>query len=527
MIPVSYPKRSADLLSQPQGIALPHNEESERAVLAAILLQPAELDNVARILRPDDFYSERHQVLYRAFLDLAKKGTEIDLRTIQATLEQKGQLELVGGLSYLTGLDLDLPDIGRVNTYAEIVKERSIRRRLIQTAGDVIRDSQDGGRPAPEVLETLQRQLGVLAQAMEQRPARSGDVPDIITLGELSRKIIPAREDVLAGVLKVGDASCISGQPGRGKSLVAVAAATAIASGRSFAGLAVPRARPVLYVDGELLEVEVRDRALRLAAGLGLRPADFDSLPLRWVIETAQPEEPPKLGTPAGRARLEAVLDLHPETEVLFLDSLRILFGLGDENKSESWAPVNDFLLAMKRRGLTALCVHHNSRADNFNGHLSGATAFSQIVNLTERTEGEDAVEVTAMDWGYFKARSLTGVEKIPFGLRLEGDPDGRLYFARCEVSSKKKGGRPPHSRKAESMELLARGVSTRERVKLLGVSKSVIQAWDKEAKAAGRCTVYRVSKDTTGTGTPPSPVPDSVTGTVSGTQVHPGKHHR
>jgi hypothetical protein len=507
----------------------PRSEETERAVLGAILMESRIRDEIARTLRPEDFYETPHRVLYEVFQDLASQGTGIDLRTVQATLEQRGQLERVGGIAYLTALELDLPDIGRINTYAEIVKDRSIRRRLIQTAEEVIRDSQDGGRTdggrtAREVLETFQRRLGVLAQATEYGPARSRDVPDIITLGELSRKIIPDREDVLAGVLKVGDASCISGQPGRGKSLVAVAAAIAIASGRSFAGLAVPRARPVLYVDGELLEIEVKDRALKLAAGLGLRPADFDRLPLRWVIETAQPEEPPKLGTPAGRARLDVVLDLHPEIEVLVLDSLRILFGLGDENKSESWAPVNDFLLAMKRRGLTVLCIHHNSRADNFNGHLSGATAFSQIVNLTERTEGEDAVEVTAMDWGYFKARSLTGAEKIPFGLRLEGEPDGRLYFARCEVSSKKKGGRPPHSRKAESMELLAQGVSTRKRVKLLGVTKSVIQAWDKEAKAAGGgCTVYRVSKDTTGTGTPPAPVPDSVTGTVSGTQVHRG----
>jgi hypothetical protein len=281
--------------------------------------------------------------------------------------------------------------------------------------------------------------------------------------------------------LKVGDASCISGQPGRGKSLVAVATAIAIASGRSFAGLAVPRVRPVLYVDGELLEIEVRDRALRLAAGLGLRPADFDSLPLRWVIETAQLEEPPKLGTPAGRAQLEAVLDLHPETEVLFLDSLRILFGLGDENKSESWAPVNDFLLAMKRRRLSVVCIHHNSRADTFNGHLSGATAFSQIVNLTARSEGQDAAEVTALDWSYSKARSLTGAEKIPFGLTLEGEPDERLYWARCEASSTKKPkGRREDPRRVHFLSLLAGGAGIRAACKAVGCSTSTGWKWSR-----------------------------------------------
>jgi hypothetical protein len=471
---------------QPQGIALPHSEETERAVLGAILLRPEDLETAARTLRPDDFYSERHQLLYQAFLDLSSDETAIDERTTQAILEQRGQLELVGGLAYLTGLDLDLPDIGRLETYAAIVKERSIRRRLIQTAGDVIRDSLDGGRTAPEVLETFQRQLGVLAQAAGHGPAGSEDVPDIITLGELARKIIPVREDVLAGVLKVGDASCICGQPGRGKSLVAVAAAIAIASGRSFTGLAVPRARPVLYVDGELLESEVKERSTKLAAGLGITQGDIGGLPLQFIIELAQAEDPPKLTTKEGRARFERYLDRHPETEVIFLDSLRTLFGLGDENKSESWSPVNDFHLALKRRGLSVVSIHHNSRQDTFNGHLSGATAFSQIVNLTARAEGEDNAEVTALDWSYSKARSLIGAEKVPFGLKLESEPDGRLYWARCDASSRKKKPnreRPPHPRRREALELRAQGVPVRRVAEKLGVSPSSVQAWADEGR--------------------------------------------
>lgn len=467
----------------------PRSEETERAVLGAILMESRIRDEIARTLRPEDFYETRHRVLYGVFQDLASEGTGIDLRTVQATLEQRGQLDLVGGIAYLTALELDLPDIGRVSTYAEIVQERSVRRRLIQTAEEVIRDSQDGGRTAPEVLESFQQRLGVLAQAMERGPAGSEDVPDIITLGELSRKIIPAREDVLAGVLKVGDASCISGQPGRGKSLVAVAAAIAIASGRSFAGLTVPRARPVLYWDAEQLESEVKERSTKLAAGLGLAQADVDSLPLRFVIDTAQQEGPPKLHTSAGRARLEGYLEQHPDIEVLFLDSLRILFDLGDENKSESWTPVNDLILAMKRRGLSIVGIHHNSRADTFNGHLAGATAFSQIVNLTARSEGVDAAEVTGLDWSYFKARSLTGTEKIPFGLTLEGEADGCLYWARCNASSKMKKPkreRPPHPRRQEALELRAQGVPVRHVARRLGVSAASVQAWGDEERKRG-----------------------------------------
>lgn len=317
----------------------------------------------------------------------------------------------------------------------------------------------------------------------------AGRVPPAvsISLGELCRKIIPAREDVLGGVLKKGDCSCITGMPGRGKSLIALAIAIFIAFGKAFLGLAVPKPRSVLYVDAELLEVEVKERAVKLAVGAGLSSAEIEALPLSFIIEVSQPEEPPKLRNPAGRARIEAFLDAHPEVEVLILDSIRILFGLQDENESKEWQPVTEFMLAMKRRGLTVLAVHHNSKADNFNGSLSGATPFSQIVNLTARTEGEDDLEATALDWSYGKARSLRGTEKIPFGVQLL-EESGRLYWHRIEVSSAKapkgKPGRPRQddSEKIDQCKALrAANVPWRDIYQQLGISSGNVARWKKE----------------------------------------------
>ena len=130
---------------------LPYSEESERAVLAAVLLDSEhQLASTASRLVKDDFYLERHQRLYQSMLDLQSSGTDIDLRTLQARLEQTQQLELVGGLSYLATLDVDLPDLSRVDNYVEIIKERSLRRRLIAACTDVYRDCFDGGADAKE-----------------------------------------------------------------------------------------------------------------------------------------------------------------------------------------------------------------------------------------------------------------------------------------------------------------------------------------------------------------------------------------
>ena len=116
--------------SLPAQPTLPQSEESERAVLAAALLDPRLLPAVSARLTVDDFYHQRHRLIYQAMLDLQEEQVAPDVRTLQAALEQAAKLEEAGGLAYLATLDVDLPDLGRIETYIEIVKERAVRRSL-------------------------------------------------------------------------------------------------------------------------------------------------------------------------------------------------------------------------------------------------------------------------------------------------------------------------------------------------------------------------------------------------------------
>ena len=215
----------------PEQKTLPHSEESERAVLGGILLDPSILPTISGRLAVKDLYYERHQVLYQAMLDLREELTDIDLRTLQAKLEQRGQFEAIGGLAYLTGLDLDLPDIGRVDTYVEIIKERSIRRRLIQTSGQIIRNCLDGGLEAQEALgraeqsilslgeEAIQRgfaQLShVLHTTLEELEERPGSMLTGVPSGFIDF-------DRLSQGLNRGNLIIIAGRPGMGKTSFAL-----------------------------------------------------------------------------------------------------------------------------------------------------------------------------------------------------------------------------------------------------------------------------------------------------------------
>ncbi len=218
-----------DLL--PQQKALPYSEESERAVLGGILLDPSVLPSVSGRLKSEDFYVERHQLLYQVMLELQEQQTQIDLRTVQAKLEQQGKFESAGGITYLATLDLDLPDIGRIDSYAEIVKERSVRRRLISASSQIIRDCLDGGLPAQEALgraeqavlglgeEAIRRGFTIISEVfhttLEELEERPGSMLTGVSSGFIDL-------DRITHGLNRGNLIIIAGRPGMGKTSIAL-----------------------------------------------------------------------------------------------------------------------------------------------------------------------------------------------------------------------------------------------------------------------------------------------------------------
>ena len=222
----------------PQQKSLPYSEESERAVLGGILLDPTVLPTVSGRLKSEDFYLERHQVLYQAMLDLQEEQTGIDLRTVQAKLEQQGKFETTGGISYLATLDLDLPDIGRIDAYTEIVKERSVRRRLIQASGQIIRDCLDGGLDAQEALGRAEQSiLGLGEESIRRGFTVIGEVFHT-TLEELEERPGSMLTGVPSGFidfdrishgLNRGNLIIVAGRPGMGKTSFALNVAQHVA----------------------------------------------------------------------------------------------------------------------------------------------------------------------------------------------------------------------------------------------------------------------------------------------------------
>lgn len=327
----------------PEQRTLPHSPESERAVLGALLLDPSLCKEVGQRLRPEDFYSFRHQVLFQACMELFDHGTEPDLRTIQAYLESDERLfEKIGGIAYLASLDLDLPDLGRFSAYVEIVKERAVRRQLIEQAQRLTRAALEGD-PLPMVVEAQAQALEGARRALGgagsggYRPLREAIEVAVERLEDGAPE--KAKSVVTTGitrldarlVLELGTLVFVGGRPGMGKTalLWQIAEHNALA-GRGVAMQSLEMSAQALALRAICHHGNVPKTDLtNAAAGRGaLQPTQW-----RRVVQAARQladlpvylDVTRRLTGPDIAARLRRLKDEHPDLAVVELDYINLV----------------------------------------------------------------------------------------------------------------------------------------------------------------------------------------------------------
>jgi len=119
----------------------PQNMEAEQSVLGGILIENEAINRVTEILAPEDFYRDAHRKIFNALIDLSERNEPADLITMTNELRKKGELDAVGGASYVTSLIDSVPTAANIEYYARIVKEKAILRRLIETSTEIITQS--------------------------------------------------------------------------------------------------------------------------------------------------------------------------------------------------------------------------------------------------------------------------------------------------------------------------------------------------------------------------------------------------
>lgn len=121
----------------------PQNSEAEASLLGALLIDSDAIVKIADHISPDDFFETRHRYIYEAIRQLYEQHKAIDVLTLTDKLRNNGHLESVGGAAYLTELTNFVPTATHVEQYADIVAQKSLRRRLIAASKDIIELGKD------------------------------------------------------------------------------------------------------------------------------------------------------------------------------------------------------------------------------------------------------------------------------------------------------------------------------------------------------------------------------------------------
>ncbi len=149
----------ADVVSFPADRSLPHNLEAERCVLGAVLIHNDAFNQAAELIDADDFFRDAHRRVFDKMVDLNERSEVIDLVTLKNELERSGDLEGVGGPAYIAGLVDGVPRSTHVEYYAQIVKEKSTRRKIISAANDILQTAYSGEGGAETVLDQAEQAI--------------------------------------------------------------------------------------------------------------------------------------------------------------------------------------------------------------------------------------------------------------------------------------------------------------------------------------------------------------------------------
>lgn len=142
---------------------LPHNEDAEKAVLGAVLLNDQLLIEID-FLHAEDFYKTGHQELFSAIHEFRQENSSlrVDIITIGEYLAKKNKLADVGGYAYLSSITSDVPTTTNISYYARIVRDMALRRRLLDVASRLRTDAFDEGHDIQKLLDEGETQINAL-----------------------------------------------------------------------------------------------------------------------------------------------------------------------------------------------------------------------------------------------------------------------------------------------------------------------------------------------------------------------------
>ncbi|MAI54021.1 MAG: replicative DNA helicase [Gammaproteobacteria bacterium TMED95] len=318
----------------------PHSIEAERSVLGGLMLDSDAWDRVSALITGDDFYRSEHRPIFRAMEGLVGQNKPLDIVTLAESLELQGELDTVGGLTYLTELASSTPTASNVAAYAEIVQERSTVRKLIGVAHEIAESGfNPQGRDSARLIDEAESKVFKIG---DERPSRGGPEGVRPLLTKAIEKIdeLYLTKGALTGIssgfqdldaitsgLQPSDLVIIAGRPSMGKTaLMMNIAESAVISGN----------KPVLVYS---LEMPSHSLVMRMLSSLGridqtkirngqLSDDDWPRLTSAVTLLNDKPlfvDDTPGLTPNEMRSRTRRIVREHGPVGMIVVDYLQLM----------------------------------------------------------------------------------------------------------------------------------------------------------------------------------------------------------
>jgi len=318
----------------------PHSIEAEQAVIGSLLFDNNAWDAIADILLAEDFYRHEHGVIFESITELVSQNKPFDGVTVIAHLSGKSKLEDAGGEVFIYELLNQTGTAENIKAYAEIIRERAIRRRLIAAARHIADSAyQADGRDINDLLDGAEREIFAIA---ENRMQGEGPQPVAHYLAKATERLdklfhspealsgCPTRFtdlDKMTSGLQPADLIIVAGRPSMGKTMLAMNIAESVALGAQL---------PVLVFS---LEMPGESLAMRLLSSLGrldqhkLRSGKMNDQDWQRVISTVNQckdtrifiDDTPALTPTEMRARARRAQREHGQLGLIVVDYLQLM----------------------------------------------------------------------------------------------------------------------------------------------------------------------------------------------------------